>query len=142
MIHHLEKDADLALFSGEIQLLVAALYRNERPLYGLAGLLDWRFRGLISDYIRSGFFSGEAGECIYLPLIHNDLFYHIMLLGVGDTDRPGTRKMVTQHPLQILHKNLVSLRNSRVAVSRTDFGNANDNFFSENLPEVPLWIVH
>jgi len=64
----LEMDADLALFGDQIQGVVVLCYENERPLQGLAGLLDWRFRGELSRAIQRGVLTGKSGECVYLPI--------------------------------------------------------------------------
>jgi len=45
----------------------AALVGPERPLTGLAGLLDWRLCGALSRAILDGTFAPEKGEVLLLP---------------------------------------------------------------------------
>src|SRR5436853_7583299 len=44
----------LCLFVGE----------DDRPLRGLAGLVDWRLAGGLSRFLRSGFVTGKTGEAL------------------------------------------------------------------------------
>ena len=137
----LELSPDRALFEGKIQGLVAACYQNERPLSGLAGLLDWRFQGALSQCLRVGAFTGEPGECVYLPVRRNDRTYHLILAGCGYTSAHGIRAHMPAETLVQLRKNLTSLRIPQMAVSRGDFGNATNDFFAKNLKGVSLWIT-
>jgi hypothetical protein len=45
-----------------VELGIVPVFLDERPLLGLAGLLDWRGSGRLSAILRSGFFSGAASE--------------------------------------------------------------------------------
>jgi hypothetical protein len=137
----LEMSPDRALFEGKVQGLVATCYQNERPLSGLAGLLDWRFQGAISNCLRIGAFSGEPGECVYLPVTRNERTYHLILAGCGYTSAHGSRVHVPPETLTLLRKNLASLRIPQIGVSRGDFGNATHEYFAKNLKGVPLWIT-
>src|SRR3954468_1424654 len=44
----------LCLFVGE----------DERPLRGLAGLVDWRLAGGLSKFLKSGFVTGKSGDAL------------------------------------------------------------------------------
>jgi hypothetical protein len=46
---------------------IAAFVGPERPLQGLAGLLDWRLCGAVSRAILEGTFTPERGEVLLLP---------------------------------------------------------------------------
>lgn len=119
--------ADQALFppeKREIEGIVATIYQNERPLSGLAGLLDWRFHGAISQYLRSGAISGKYGECVYLPLTRNGHVYHLLLIGAGMAGKPGERGPLPSESLRSLKKNLISLRLNKIALSKSDFESA------------------
>lgn len=48
---------------GEVDLL-AFVALDERPLRGLAGLIDWRLCGALSRSLRAGHFRGERGESL------------------------------------------------------------------------------
>ncbi len=137
----LDLDADLALFDGKLQGLVVTCYENERPLQGLAGLLDWRFQGVISHCVRAGVISGKAGECAYVPVTKQGKTYHLILAGCGRSASPGARAQLPMDTLRQLQKNLSSLRLQQVGVSRADFGGVGEDYFQKNLKGVPLWIA-
>jgi len=136
-----EMNPDRALFEGKIEGIVAACYANERPLRGLAGLLDWRFGGLISDCIRKGVITGAVGECVYLPVKKRDKSYHLFLVGCGHTSSPGSRKGVPEQALEKLRANLTAIQLAPIGVSQQDFGGEDKDFFSKHLKGVPVWIV-
>jgi len=56
----------------------------------LAGLLDWRFQGVISGFLGSGFLTGRTGECAYLPVERGGVTYHLVLVGADSRD-PASR---------------------------------------------------
>ena len=126
-IRVLEREAPVALFKGEVRALAAALYQNERPLRGLAGQLDWHFRGWVSRAIRAGAMSGEPGECVYVPMNRHGRVLHLLFVGGGHSDRPGSRPPLPEVSLAALRRNLRSLKLESVGVSRADLGGASDH---------------
>jgi hypothetical protein len=60
------------LFQGEVQGLILSIYENERPMRGLAGVVDWKLCGEISSLLRLGGLSGKLGTCTYIPVQWND----------------------------------------------------------------------
>lgn len=134
-------EIERALFDGRIQSVAVTAYQNERPFCGLAGLLDWRFHGAITKHILSGKITGKAGECVYLPMSRNGTTYHIILAGAGTTPSPGQRSTVPEETLQILKKNLISMRLPKIGISCSDFGYVTEDFFAKRLKGVPLWIT-
>jgi hypothetical protein len=90
--------AERALFEGISDGLVVAIPSNEAPLHGLAGTLDWRFRGQLSQFhvhnptpnSRAGF-QGNLGEFTLVPLQHRGKTYRVLLVGVGPNATPGLR---------------------------------------------------
>lgn len=112
-----------AFMDHQIDALVATINENERPLLGLAGLLDWRFHGAISSCLRAGAITGKVGECVYFPISRNGQLYKLILLGVG------SHSTVTTEALKPLQKNLASLKLKSVGVSRKDFGNPPEELF-------------
>lgn len=134
-------EADTALFSGKLKGLVVACYENERPLLGLAGLLDWRFRGAISSCLQAGKVTGKAGECTYFPYSLHGRTYHILLVGAGKTSSPGKRGPLPQESFDALKRNLVSLRVSKIGVSELDLGGNTAPLQSRNLKEIELEIL-
>ena len=92
--------AEEVLINHQVDALVATVSENERPLLGLAGLLDWRFQGAISACLRAGAITGKIGECVYFPVSKNGQLYKILLLGVG------SHPTVTAEAVKPLQKNL------------------------------------
>lgn len=127
-------DAERALFEGRVQGIAAVISPEEKPPQGLAGLLDWRFQGAISRGIASGFLTGRAGECAYLPLTRAGKTYHVLLIG-------SARGAVSAESIKALRKNLASLKLARVGVSRADWNAASDEFFSKNLKGTGICIL-
>jgi hypothetical protein len=154
-LHHydlIEHAPEQALFSSlpaSLNGLVATFHTNERPLQGLAGLLDWHFHGAISSYLRAGAMSGEVGECAYLPLslpvkdAHGQpgRLFHIILAGGGSSAAPGKRQEPDESTYTSLRKNILSLKIERLGISQSDFGNVSRETLAKHFKEVPLWIV-
>ncbi len=128
-------DADQALFDGRVQGLVAVITPEERPLQGLAGLLDWRFQGALSRFLEKGFLTGATGECAYVPLTRAGTTYHVVLVGVD------ARGPVPVESAKQLKKNLASLKLNRLGLSRADWNGASDDYLSRNLKGAGLCIL-
>ncbi len=138
----LDLDADRALFDGKILGIIATCYENERPLQGLAGLLDWRFQGAISNCLQAGVITGRPGECAYLPVIRGGRVYHLLLVGAGLLpDDHSRRKRPPKEAWVNLSKNLSSLRLERIGISCSDFGGVDVDYFKSKLEGLSLWIV-
>ena len=142
----LDLAADRALFEGKLQGMVVTCYQNERPLAGLAGLLDWRFHGALSRCLRQGAFSGKPGECVYFPVTRHlqggsTQVIHLILAGCGHSTEPGARGDVPAETLALVRQNLASLRLKRIGASRADFGAAGPEYFGKSLKGVELWIT-
>src|SRR5689334_2527854 len=134
-------DAEKALFEGQIQGIIVTSYENERPLCGLAGILDWRFHGAISKCILKGAITGKVGECVYFPMNRHGFTYHILLAGAGHSSAPGQRETVPADTLHALHKNLVSLKLPKIGISKSDFGNVTSEYLTKHLKGASLWIA-
>jgi hypothetical protein len=65
------------------EVLVANLTEDERPIRGLAGLLDFRLQGKISNLLSSGFATGALGEVLLLPGKPALAFDKLILFGLG-----------------------------------------------------------
>ncbi|HLU65692.1 MAG TPA: M17 family peptidase N-terminal domain-containing protein [Kofleriaceae bacterium] len=63
--------------------LVLTFFRDERPLRGAAGLVDWRLCGRLSRLIKLGRIRGEAGESLLMPPGRRLPFSRIILFGLG-----------------------------------------------------------
>jgi hypothetical protein len=128
-------EADQALIDRKIDGLVAAVHENDRPLSGLAGLLDWRFHGVISKCLRAGAITGKVGECVYFPVTKNGNTYKLILLGVGSSST------ISPDALKPLQKNLKGLNLEQVGISNKDFGNPPEDFLSKNLKGISFRVT-
>lgn len=59
-------DPDVPAERRPLDLGVLPYFEDERPLQGLAGLVDWRSGGRLSSLLREGFCSGRTGEAVLL----------------------------------------------------------------------------
>ncbi len=67
----------------DAELLFAAVFEDERPPHGVAGLCDWRLGGRIARLLEDGFFTGALGEVLLLPGRPKTTFDKICLFGAG-----------------------------------------------------------
>src|SRR5215510_10836977 len=65
------------------EVALCGIYRDERPLSGLAGLLDWRLAGRLSRLAKQGFLLGEVGELLAVPVRPRLPFDKILVAGLG-----------------------------------------------------------
>lgn len=66
-----------------VDLAVLTIFEDERPLQGLAGLVDWRTGGSLSALLRAGFCTGALGEAVLLPGRRTLPMERLVLLGLG-----------------------------------------------------------
>ena len=117
----LETSAARALFEGQADAWILGLASTERPPRGLAGTLDWHLRGWISQSLRQGIFEGLAGECAYVPHVHQGRTLHLLLVGLGDSH--GKRKRaLPPASLTALKQNLKALGRASWGISVADLG--------------------
>jgi hypothetical protein len=67
----------------DAELLFAAVFEDERPPHGVAGLCDWRLGGRIARILESGLFSGVLGDVLLLPGRPRTTFDKVCLFGAG-----------------------------------------------------------
>jgi hypothetical protein len=65
------------------EVVACGIYRDERPLSGLAGLLDWRLAGRLSRLAKQGFLLGEVGELLAVPVRPRLPFDKLLVAGLG-----------------------------------------------------------
>ncbi|MBX3209059.1 MAG: leucyl aminopeptidase [Labilithrix sp.] len=65
------------------EVVACGIYRDERPLSGLAGLLDWRLAGRLSRLAQQGFLLGEVGELLAVPVRPRLPFDKLLVAGLG-----------------------------------------------------------
>ena len=69
--------------------LVLAVFANDRPLRGAAGLADWRMCGRLSSLLKSERATAKAGETMMLPPGRRLRFKRVMWFGLGDAKGYG-----------------------------------------------------
>ncbi|MDD5475501.1 MAG: M17 family peptidase N-terminal domain-containing protein [Syntrophales bacterium] len=68
--------------------LALALFSDEKPPRGYAGMVDWRLNGLISKSMAQGRVSGSVGEEVLLYPDRSALSpWKILLLGLGELEK-------------------------------------------------------
>lgn len=60
---------------------------DERPLFGLAGLLDWKLTGRLTKLIRDGSLAGSAGETLLTASSHGLKGSRIFAFGLGKSEK-------------------------------------------------------
>lgn len=65
------------------EVVVCSIWRDERPLTGLAGLLDWRMSGRLSRLAKQGFLVGDVGEVLVVPARPRLPFDKLLVCGLG-----------------------------------------------------------
>ena len=68
------------------EVIIAGVASDERPLHGVAGLLDYRLAGRISNLLERGFITGEVAEVVLVPGKPKLPFDKVLLFGVGARD--------------------------------------------------------
>jgi hypothetical protein len=82
--------------------LVVTFFRDERPLRGAAGLVDWRLCGRLSRLIKQGRMRGERGETLLMPPGRRLPFRRLILFGLG-TASPFGDDVFRGHVRRIRH---------------------------------------
>lgn len=65
------------------EALVVCLFQDERPPRGVAGLLDWRLCGRLSDLLIAQQVSGALGEAVLFPSYGRLPFARVCAFGLG-----------------------------------------------------------
>lgn len=81
-VHFVQPDLR-AIDEASAEVIACAIFGDERPMRGLAGLLDWRLAGRLSALAKSGFIRGDADEVVLVPGRPHLPFEKILVLGLG-----------------------------------------------------------
>lgn len=65
------------------EVVVCGIWKDQRPLTGLASLLDWRLAGRLSRLARKGFLTGDVGEVLAVPVRPRLPFDKLLACGLG-----------------------------------------------------------
>jgi len=85
----------------ECELLVTGFFKDERPLKGSSGLVDWRFNGKFSRFLMENKLSGDWNETILVPSQGRVTPRMILLLGLGELREYGSLRL-REVPLRLL----------------------------------------
>jgi hypothetical protein len=96
------------------ELLACCVWSDQRPMRGLAGLLDWRLAGRLSLLARDGFLRGEPGELLFVPGRPRLRFEKVLVFGAGA--RPAFGEPVFREIITHLLRALEGLRVRRAVV--------------------------
>jgi hypothetical protein len=84
-LHFVEPDLR-AIDTTSAEVIACSVFQDERPLRGLAGLLDWRLAGRLSAIAKTDFLTGAEGEVVLVPGRPHLRFEKVLVLGVGPRD--------------------------------------------------------
>jgi len=68
----------------DCRVLVTGFFKDERPLKGSSGWIDWRFNGMLSRFLIEKKLTGEWKETILIPSQGRILPGMILLFGLGE----------------------------------------------------------
>jgi hypothetical protein len=90
----------------ECDLLVTGFFRDERPLRGSSGWVDWRFNGRFSRFLIEKNLSGDWNETILIPSEGRVMSRMVLLLGLGHMREYGHLRLSEVAPrlLQIVKR--------------------------------------
>ena len=90
----------------ECDVLVTGFFRNERPLAGTTGLIDWRLNGMLSRLLVEKKLTGEWKETTLIPSQGRVIPRMILLLGLGEVREYSYLRVreVSAHLLETLKK--------------------------------------
>ncbi len=83
---------------------LALLVGPERPLQGLAGLVDWRLCGALTRALRDGLYGGAPGEALLLPAGGRLRVPRVVALGLPSPDRPADFQAAVRNAGEVLRK--------------------------------------
>lgn len=72
-------------------LALALAFEDERPLQGVAGMVDWRLNGKLSKLIKNHRFEGKHGDALLMPAGGRIPAKELLLLGLG------SKRDLTEH---------------------------------------------
>jgi hypothetical protein len=86
------------------ELIACAIWEQEAPMRGLAGLLDWRLAGRLSRLLREDFLRGEQGEVLCVPGRPRLPFDKVLVFGLGPREGfdEARFRTITKHLLRTL----------------------------------------
>lgn len=86
----------------EVQAIGSAFFSDCLPLQGLAGLIDWRLHGFISQQIRKHYFVGRPAEVMLVPGGRRLGGLNVFMLGLGSKQESRPQR-IYQALSELLH---------------------------------------
>lgn len=65
------------------EVLACCMFSDQRPVQGVAGLVDWRMGARLTRWLESGALTGESGEVALVPGKPRIPFEKLLLFGLG-----------------------------------------------------------
>ncbi len=90
----------------ECDVLVVGFFKDERPLAGSAGLIDWRLNGTLSRFLIEKKLTGDWKETTLIPSQGRVMPRMILLLGLGEVREYSYLRLreLSAHLLETLKK--------------------------------------
>ncbi|MFH1727333.1 MAG: M17 family peptidase N-terminal domain-containing protein [Pseudomonadota bacterium] len=108
-----------ALRAANCDVFIVPVFKDERPLSRITGLIDWKLSGRISKLIEKNSFSGELGEKLLFGNISKIGGKNIILIGLGLKKNFGTGSL--KNVFDILNESLPSIMKTSVAIAPEQF---------------------
>jgi hypothetical protein len=85
------------------EAILAPFFKDERPLTGVLGLIDWRLCGFVSRLILNGVVVGSLGETVLVPLRPRFAADKLFLFGLGEQAQwdESLQQSVTERMLNV-----------------------------------------
>lgn len=99
----------------ERDLVLVTVFEDERPLKGLAGFLDWRLCGALSQLMLDHHFDGKKGESLLMPSQGRVSPKEILVLGLGQKENLKTESLPQQ--VQVLLTKLLAKKSTSFCLS-------------------------
>jgi hypothetical protein len=90
----------------ECEVLVTGFFKDERPLRGSCGWIDWRLNGMLSQFVTEKKLTGEWKETTLIPSQGRIVPRMILLLGLGEVNEYSYLRLreLSPHLLETLKK--------------------------------------
>ncbi len=123
-----------ALDDHPAEVIACCVWSDERPMRGLAGLLDWRLAGRISRLAKESFVTGKAGEVLCMQGKPRIPYDKVLLVGAGPRD--AFDEAACRTAIAALLRTLEGLHVKRAVVELP--GRAGDRIAPELAAEIAL----
>ena len=90
----------------ECDVLVAGIFKDERPLKGSSGWIDWRFNGMLSRFLMEKKLTGDWKETTLIPSQGRIVPRMVLLLGLGEVKEYSYLRLreLSPHLIETLKK--------------------------------------